>query len=153
VRSGEPCHAVITVIARVRDEVLYTFAAPSTPFRHCQTLVLPYMRQVPCSLRCPLAGTLLLAAAWPLVRTREDPVADPRLRHWVHSTATWPLSGARRRHPLRRHLANTRVDLVAAPLSVLILHDLRCAGCPLLGPSPVLIVVFVSMTPLTLVRN
>jgi hypothetical protein len=34
---------------------------------------------------------LLLVIAWPLVRTREDPVEDPCLRHWVHSTVAWPL--------------------------------------------------------------
>jgi hypothetical protein len=74
------------VVARVRDEVLYTFfAASSTPLLTCQTLVLANVRQAPRLLCYPLVGTLLLAAAWPLIGFREDPVKDPRLRHWVRS--------------------------------------------------------------------
>jgi hypothetical protein len=77
-RFRETCLAVVVVIARVRDEVLYTFfAAPSTPLRSCQTLVLANVRQPPRPLRCPLAGTLLLAAAWLLVGIQEDLVEDP----------------------------------------------------------------------------
>jgi hypothetical protein len=81
-RFRETCLAVILVIARVRDEVLYTFfATPLTPLRSCKTLVLANVRQATHPLRFPLAGTLLLAAAWPLVGIREDPVKDPCLRH------------------------------------------------------------------------
>jgi hypothetical protein len=59
------------VIARVRDEVLYTFfAAPTKPLCNCQTLVLANVRPAPRPLRCPLVGTLLLAAAWPLVGSK-----------------------------------------------------------------------------------
>jgi hypothetical protein len=48
VRFRETCLAVVVVIARVRDEVLYTFfAAPSKPLRSCQTLVLANVRQAP----------------------------------------------------------------------------------------------------------
>jgi hypothetical protein len=80
VRFRETCLTVVVVVARVGDEVLYTFfAALSTPLRSCQALVLVNVRQAPRQLRCPLAGTLLLAAAWPLVGIREDPVEDPRL--------------------------------------------------------------------------
>jgi hypothetical protein len=32
------------VIAILKDEVLYTFAAPSTPLRRCETLVLANVR-------------------------------------------------------------------------------------------------------------
>jgi hypothetical protein len=121
VRFRETCLVVVVVIARVRDEVLYTFAAPSTPLRRCQTLVLANVRQAPHPLHCPLTDTLLLAAAWPLIGIREDLVEDPRPRHWVHSTSAWPLSSAHRRLPLRRHLASTRVDPVAAPLRIPVL--------------------------------
>jgi hypothetical protein len=83
VRFRETCLAVVVVVARVRDEVLYTFfTAPSTPLHSCPTLVLANVRRAPRPLCCPLAGTLLLAAAWPLVGIREDPVEDPRFRHW-----------------------------------------------------------------------
>jgi hypothetical protein len=65
VRFRETC---LVVVARVRDEVLYTFfATPSTPLSCFETLVLTNVRQGPRPLRCPLAGTLLLTAAWPLV--------------------------------------------------------------------------------------
>jgi hypothetical protein len=129
VRFRDTCLAVVVVVARVTDEVLYTFfAAPSTPLRSCQTLVLSNVRQAPHPLRCPLTGTLLLAVAWPLFGIREDLVEDPRLRHWVHSTATWPLSGAHRRLPLRCHLVGTRANPVAAPLHVPVLLDPGCAG-------------------------
>jgi hypothetical protein len=78
----ETCLAVVVAVARVRDEVLYTFfAAPSTPLCSCQTLVLANVRQVTRPLRCPLVGTLLFAAARPLVGIREDLVEDPQLRH------------------------------------------------------------------------
>jgi hypothetical protein len=98
VRFRETCLAVVVVVARVRDEVLYTFfAAPSTPLHSCQTLVLANMRQAPRPLHYPLTSTLLLVAAWPLVGIREDLVEDPRLRHWVHSTTALPLSGAHHR--------------------------------------------------------
>jgi hypothetical protein len=61
VRFRETCLAVIVDVARVRDEVLYTFfTAPSTPLLSCQTLVLANVRQAPHPLHCPLAGTLLL---------------------------------------------------------------------------------------------
>jgi hypothetical protein len=138
VRFRETCLADVVVVARVRDEILYTFfSAPSTPIRSCQTLLLANVRQAPCPLRCPLAGTLLLAAAWPLVEIREDLVEDPRLQHWVHSTAAWPLSGAYRRLRLHCHLVGMRADLVAAPLHFPVLHDPGCAGSsaawPLVG--------------------
>jgi hypothetical protein len=129
VRFRETCLAVIVVVARVRDEVLYTFFnAPSIPLRSCQTLVLANVRQAPRPLRCPLTGMLPLAAYWTLVGIREDPVEGPHLWHWVHSTAAWPLSGAHRRPPLRCHLAGTRADPVAAPLCVPVLLDPGCAG-------------------------
>jgi hypothetical protein len=129
VRFRETCLAVVVVVARVRDEVLCTFfAAPSTPLRNCQTLVLANVRHAPRPLRCLLTGTLLLAAAWPLVGIWEDLVEDPRFRHWVQSTAAWPLSDAHRRLPLRCHLTDTRADPVAAPLRVPILLDPGCAG-------------------------
>jgi hypothetical protein len=128
VRFRETCLAVVVVVARVRDEVLYTFfAAPLTPLHSFQTLVLANVRQAPHPLCCPLSGTLLLAAAWPLVGIREDSVEDPRLRHWVHSTAAWPLSGAHRCLPLHFHLTGTRADLVVAPLRVPVLLDPGCA--------------------------
>jgi hypothetical protein len=77
VRFRETCLTVVVVVVRVRDEALYTFfAAPSTPLRSCLTLVLANVRQAPRPLRCPLASTLLLAAAWPLVGIREDPIED-----------------------------------------------------------------------------
>jgi hypothetical protein len=64
VRFREICLAIVVVVARVRDEVLYTFfATPTTPLRSCHTLVLANVRQAPCPLHCPLAGTLLLAIA------------------------------------------------------------------------------------------
>jgi hypothetical protein len=64
VRFRETCLAVVVVVARVRDEVMYTFfAAPSTRLCSCQTIVLANVRQAPRPHRCPLAGTLLLAAA------------------------------------------------------------------------------------------
>jgi hypothetical protein len=129
VRFRETFLTVIVVVARVRDEVLYTLlAAPSTPLRSCQTLVLANVRQDPRPLRCPLTGTLLLAAVWPLVRIREVPAEDPRLRHWVHSTAAWTLSGAHHRLPLHCHLAGTRMDPIVAPLRVPVLLDPRCVG-------------------------
>jgi hypothetical protein len=84
VRFRETCFAVVVVVARVRDEVLYTFfVAPLTPLRSCQTLVLANVRQAPCPLCCPLTGTLLLAAAWPLVGIREDLVEDPLLVFYI----------------------------------------------------------------------
>jgi hypothetical protein len=129
VRFRETCLTVVVVIARVRDEVLYTFfAAPSTPLRSCQTLVLANVRPATRPLRCPLAGTLLLAAAWSLVGIQEDPIEDPRLRHWVHSTAAWPLCGAHRHLPLCCHLAGTRADPIATPLRTPVLLDPGCAG-------------------------
>jgi hypothetical protein len=129
VRFRETCLAIVVVIARVRDEVLYTFfAAPVTPLRSLKTLVLANVRQAPRPLRCPLAGTLLLTAAWPLIRIREDLVKDPHLCHWVHSTATWPLSGAHRRLPLHRHLAGMLADPVAVMCRVLVLLDLGVRG-------------------------
>jgi hypothetical protein len=73
---------------------------------------------------------------------------DPRLRHWVHSTATWPLSGTHRCLPLRRHLAGTRADPDATLLRVLVLLDPGARGRLLLGPSPALIIVSVSTPPL-----
>jgi hypothetical protein len=129
VRFRETCLAVVVFVARVRDEVLYTFfVAPSTPLRSCQALMLTNVRQATRPLRCPLAGTLLLADAWPLVGIREDLVEDPRLRHWVHSTTTWPLSGDHRHLTLRCHLAGTHADPVATPLRVPVLLDPGCAG-------------------------
>jgi hypothetical protein len=45
VRFRETCLAVVVVVARVRNEVLYIFfATPSTPLRSCQTLVLANVR-------------------------------------------------------------------------------------------------------------
>jgi hypothetical protein len=35
VRFRETCLVIVVVIARVRDEVLYTFVAPSSPLHHC----------------------------------------------------------------------------------------------------------------------
>jgi hypothetical protein len=76
VRFRETCLAVVVVVARVRDEVLYTFfAAPSTPLRSCQTLVLANVRHAPRPLRCPLAGTLLLEG--PIRRTRGGSEWEP----------------------------------------------------------------------------
>jgi hypothetical protein len=129
VRFKETCLTVVVVIARVRDEVFYTFfATPSTPLRSCQTLVLTNVRLDAHPLRCSLAGTLLLVAACPLVGIQEDLVEDPRLRHWVHYTAAWPLSDTHRRLPLRCHLASTHADPVAAPLHVPVLLDPGCVG-------------------------
>jgi hypothetical protein len=127
VRFRETCLAVVVVVARVRDDLLSTFAAPSSPLRCCQTHVLANVRQTPRPLR-PLTGMLLLAAAWPLIRIREDPVKDPRPRHWVHFTTAQPLSGTHHRLPLRLHLAVTRVDLVAALLRSSVLLDPGCTG-------------------------
>jgi hypothetical protein len=63
VKFRETCLVVVVVVARVRDEVLYDlFSTPSTPLRSCQTHVLGNVRQAPRPLRCPLVGTLLLAA-------------------------------------------------------------------------------------------
>jgi hypothetical protein len=63
VRFRETCFTVIVVVARVRDEVLYTFfVATSTLLRSCQKLVLANVRQAPHLIRCPLASALLLAA-------------------------------------------------------------------------------------------
>jgi hypothetical protein len=67
-RFRETCLTVVVVVARVSDEVLYTFfPAASTSLRSCQTLVLANVRQAPHPLRCPLTSTLLLATAWPLL--------------------------------------------------------------------------------------
>jgi hypothetical protein len=149
VRFRETCLVVVVVVARVRDEVLYTFfAAPSTPLRSCQTLVLANVRQATRPLRCPLAGTLLLAAAWPLVGIREDSVEDPCLWPWVHSTTAWPLSGAHHCLPLRCHLAGTRADPVATLLRVPVLLDPGCVGSSAAWPSSALILVSVSTPPL-----
>jgi hypothetical protein len=139
------------VVARVRDEVLYTFfAAPSTPLRSCQTLVLANMRQAPRPLCYPLAGTLLLAADWPHAEIREYSVKDPHLRHWVHSTTTWPLSSAHRRLLLLTAISPARVRIHLRHRFTLRFSSIRGAqGRPLLGPSPALIVVSVSTPPLT----
>jgi hypothetical protein len=59
------------------------------------------------------------------------------LWHWVHSTATWPLSSAHRRLPLRCHLAGTRANPVVTLLCILVLLEPGCAGSsaawPLVG--------------------
>jgi hypothetical protein len=148
VRFREICLVVVEVIARVRDEVLYTFfAAPSTPLRSCQTLVLTNVRQAPRLLRCPLAGMLLLSAAWPLVRVREDPVEafisgigftppDPSPALIVVSLFAAILP-ARTRIKLR-HCFVFQFSLIPG-----------AQGRPLLAPSPALIVVSVSTPPLT----
>jgi hypothetical protein len=147
VRFRETCLSVVVVIARVRDEVLYTiFAAPSTPLRSCQTLVLANVRQATRPLRCPLADTLLVAAAWPLVGIREDPVEDPRLRFTPPPLRPSPalivvslfsaISPARARIQLRHRFAFRFSSIPGA------------RGRLLLGPSPALIVASVSTPPL-----
>jgi hypothetical protein len=149
VRFRETCLAVVVVIARVRDEVLYTFfAAPSTPLRSCQTLVLANMRQTPHPLRCPLADTLLLAAAWPLVGIREiqsrtlvsdigftPPPLGPSPALIVVSLFT-AISPARTRIQLWHRFAFRFSSIPGA------------RGRPLLGPSQALIVVSASTPPL-----
>jgi hypothetical protein len=88
VRFRETCLAVVVVIARVRDEVLYTFfTAPSTPLHSCQTLVLANVRQATRPLRFPLACTLPLVVAWPLIEIREDPVDANSALHAKHTAS------------------------------------------------------------------
>jgi hypothetical protein len=140
VRFKETCLAVIVVVARVRDEVLYTFfATPSTPLRSCQTLVLANVRQAPDPLRCPFTGTLLLAAAWPLVGIREDLVEDPcrgPCSVLIVVSLFVAISPARARVQLRHRFTFWFSSIPGAQ------------GRPLLGPSPTLIVVSVSTPPL-----
>jgi hypothetical protein len=137
------------VVARVRDEVLYSFfPTPSTPLHSCQTHVLANVRQVPHPLRYPLADTLLLAVTWPLIEIREDPVEDPSL-----CIGFTPL-------PLGSSTSLIVVSLFAAisPARAQIQLRHRFAfwfssipgvrGRPLLGPSLGLIVVSVSILPL-----
>jgi hypothetical protein len=140
VRFREICLAVVIVIARVRDEVLYTFfATTSTPLCSCQTLVLANVRQAPLPLRCPLAGTLLLPAAWPLVVgigfTPPPLGPSPALIVVSLFAAILP---ARARIQLR-HRFVFRFSFIPG-----------ARGRPLLGPSPALIVVSISTPPLRL---
>jgi hypothetical protein len=150
VRFRKTCLAVIVVIARVRDEVLYPFfAAPSTPLRSCQTLVLTDMRQGPRPLRCPLAGTLLLALLGPSSESERiqsrtlvsgigftPPPLGPSPTLIVVSLFA-AISPARARIQLRYYFAFRFSSIPGA------------WGRPLLGPSLVLIVVSVSTPPLT----
>jgi hypothetical protein len=141
--------AIIIVVARVRDEVLYTFfASPSTPLRSCQTLVLANVRQATRPLRCPLAGTLLLVAAWPLVGSERI-----NSRTLVSCIGFTPL-------PLGPSPAVIVVSLFAAISPARARIQLRhrfafwfssipgARGRLLLGPSLALIVISVSTPPL-----
>jgi hypothetical protein len=89
-------------------------STPSSPLpRHLFIVAdtrLANVRQAPRPLRCPLIGTLLLAAAWPLIGIREDPVEDPCLRHWVHHRRLAPLlrsSSSPSSPPSRRHMCRS----------------------------------------------